>query len=88
MLDIGSVVWRIGSVMEHVARTIRAYNGNCMGCKRTKRDIMISYNGESDDETVIHDIFLTTQQAVELVKEIQARLAQNEEAMLDQPSGV
>lgn len=65
--------------MEFPAKTARAYNGNCMGCKRFKRDIMLSFTDGKDGGFV--DIFLTTEQAVELVKEIQDRLIQNDAAL-------
>lgn len=59
--------------MEYIAKEIKAYSKNNIGCKRHNRDVMISfYDGES-----VHDVFLTQQQADELRKLLKDRMFTN-----------
>jgi hypothetical protein len=63
--------------MDNSVTNIRAFDKNVMGCKRHKKDIMIAFQVENDSN--IHDIFLTTEQAESLVAGLQKSLKINSE---------
>ncbi len=48
--------------------TINVYGNSCKGCKKFKKDVMISFTKEGDknEHPVITDLFLTQEQAVYL----------------------
>lgn len=67
--------------MEYIAKTIQAYPQTCVGCQRFKRDVMIAFQADSPDLSAdpdkIHDLFLTKEQAEDLVAKLQDVLARN-----------
>lgn len=68
--------------MEFLLENIRVH-GRVNGCVKHKKDIMISFQSEDDKVTNgmkdIHDIFLTTKQAEELLEELKNKLEFNKQ---------
>ena len=62
-------------VMELIIKNIRTHYRGVNGCKRHKRDVMVSFMHEGDES--VHDIFLTQEQAEGLLKDLTATLAHN-----------
>lgn len=60
--------------MEIHLTNLRAYDSECIGCRRHNKDIMISFehNGE------FYDIFMNQTDAETFAAELAARLADNE----------
>ncbi len=54
--------------MNIVSNSIAVYGASCWGCTHTQRDIMISVLQEPRPE--IHDIFLTREQALQLIEDL------------------
>lgn len=54
----------------------------CLGCLSVSKDIMITYTLQDDSYKDFHDIFLTNEQAEELINQIQLRIKQNKEEEL------
>lgn len=63
--------------MDSTINNIRAFDKEVHGCKRHKKDIMISFQTEGSRD--FHDIFLTNQQAEELIVSLQKSLKTNSE---------
>jgi hypothetical protein len=61
--------------MEGIIKSVQAWDKNCIGCKKFKSDIMLSFQIEGSE--VIHDIFLTTEQAEYLIARLEKRLEEN-----------
>ena len=58
---------------------LNIYGKDCVGCLREGKDIMVSISGKNqDDRFVFLDAFLTTEEALELIKDIQKKLKENE----------
>lgn len=51
----------------------RAHDKRCNGCKNHKRDIMLSFGGGAKQQEIT-DVFLTTEQASFLMKELGDKL--------------
>lgn len=49
---------------EFIAKSIRAYGPDCIGCLTHGKDVMISFAREGDP--VVYDLFLTYEQATKL----------------------
>ena len=57
---------------------LNIYGKDCVGCQREGKDIMVSISGKNqDDRFVFLDTFLTTEEALELIKDIQKKLKEN-----------
>jgi predicted DCC family thiol-disulfide oxidoreductase YuxK len=65
--------------MEGIAKNIRVYDKNCVGCKKFKKDVMVSFMIKEDETNDIHDIFFTTEQAESLRDQLTKKLEQNKE---------
>lgn len=65
--------------MELIIKNIRTHYRGVNGCKRHKRDVMVSFMHEGDES--VHDIFLTQEQAEGLLKDLTATLAHNADDM-------
>jgi len=67
--------------MEGSLENIRVHDKGVNGCIRHKKDIMLSFQLEGDKSTNglkdIHDIFLTTNQAEELLEGLKQKLETN-----------
>lgn len=50
---------------------------NCLGCIRAEKPIMISLDGKVNDNYEFLDAFLTEEDALELIKEIQKTIEEN-----------
>lgn len=61
--------------METNVFNARAYDQECLGCKKFKAKIMLSLQPDAKGD--IHDFFLTTEQAKGLVEELTKRLQHN-----------
>lgn len=59
--------------MEIVAENSSVHGRNCIGCKTYERDIMLSFL----EGSVVHDVFLTQEQANALLKQLTERVKQN-----------
>lgn len=55
--------------MQLILTSIRAYYRGVIGCQTNKRDVMLSFM-HSEDSKVVHDLFLTQEQAIELLVEL------------------
>ena len=62
--------------MSNIVKHTRAYDKDCNGCLRVKRDVMVSFMVVGDD---FYDMFLTTEQAEFLVESLKGVLKQNKE---------
>ena len=62
-----------------IAHTVNAFNKECYGCKRTKKDVMLTVVRRENDQTEFDDIFLTTEQATFLITRLQEALKYNKE---------
>lgn len=62
-------------IMETVTKDIRCYGKHVIGCEKHNRDVMISYCGNSE---IIHDVFLTQEQAKKLSKELLEIIQRND----------
>lgn len=62
---------------EAIVTYINAYGKDCVGCTRHKKDIMLAYNSEGNENIV--DLFLTRKQAEDLLNEISGALSRNED---------
>lgn len=65
--------------MEIKSETINVYDQKCFGCKRHEKDVMVSV-GEGRK---IHDIFMSNEQAQELIVKLQTIVARNKEISSD-----
>jgi hypothetical protein len=64
--------------MELIIESIRTYYRGVIGCKRHNRDIMIAFTHEAEKEpNAVHDLFLTQEQAVDLLNDLKKSLGQN-----------
>ena len=64
--------------MELIIESIRTYYRGVIGCKRHNRDIMIAFTHEAETEpNAVHDLFLTQEQAVDLLNDLKKSLGQN-----------
>jgi hypothetical protein len=64
--------------MELIIKSIRTYYRGVIGCKRHNRDIMIAFTHEAETEpNAVHDLFLTQEQAVDLLNDLKKSLGQN-----------
>lgn len=59
--------------MEIIPENTSVHPRSCIGCKAHNRDIMLSF---LQDGTV-HDVFLTTEQATDILHQIKERLRRN-----------
>lgn len=57
---------------------VSVHGKNCVGCKREDKPIMISLDGKYNNEYKFLDAFLTTEEAIELIKNIQEVIRENE----------
>ncbi len=78
--------------MELIINSIRTYYRGVIGCKRHNRDVMIAFTHQAETEpNAVHDLFLTQEQAVDLMNDLKKSLAQNEgdsaNAEVCQPEG-
>ncbi len=72
---------------EVIPKMVGVNNKKCMGCKRHARDIMITFSeehkeGESSDglrTKTLHDVFLTAEQAEQLIVDLEKSLDINSE---------
>ena len=64
--------------VDNHADSIRVYDRECNGCKRVKKDIMISILVYAGDISHFNDYFLTTEQAKALIVELEKKIKQNE----------
>ena len=55
---------------------LQVYPKTCIGCRDKNRAIMLSFTTD-DKPDLIHDIYLTTEQANRLLSNLQTRLKQN-----------
>lgn len=62
---------------EAIIKEIRAFGKGCLGCERHKKDIMLAYNSEGNENIV--DLFLSQKQAEGLVSELSEALSRNEQ---------
>lgn len=58
--------------------SIQAHNKDCIGCQKTKKDIMIGFQLEGSN--TFHDIFLTQEQAKAFSESLQKQIHNNENA--------
>ena len=63
--------------MDSTVDNIRAFDKEVHGCKRHKKDIMISFQTEGSRD--FHDIFLTNEQAKGLIESLKKSLKTNSE---------
>ena len=63
--------------MEIIVKNIQVYPRTCVGCVTQNRDIMVAVLDKQSDRDDIHDVFLTTEQAEQLVRDLQDRLKTN-----------
>ncbi len=56
-----------------VVRSINAYKKDCIGCVRFGAELMISIVSE-DEPNVVHDFFLSREQAIAIQKQINERI--------------
>lgn len=56
---------------------IRTHPRTVLGCCKYNRDVMISYM-RVDDPIRVYDMFLTQEQAIDLLKELKKTIEQNE----------
>jgi hypothetical protein len=63
--------------MDNSVTSIIVFSKNVIGCQRHKKEIMITFKVENDND--IHDIFLTTEQAESLIAGLQKSLKINTE---------
>lgn len=56
---------------------LQVYPKTCIGCRDHNRAIMLSFTTD-DNPNLIHDIYLTTEQANRLMVNLKIRLQQNE----------
>lgn len=53
-------------------------NMNCIGCKKSGSDVMVSVKPRENDGSIdVHDFFLSNEQAEKLKNQIQTALEQN-----------
>ena len=64
--------------MELIIENLVVYGNKVIGSRRYKKDIMLAFTHE-DDNSRVHDMFLTTAQAEKLIKDLQATLEWNKE---------
>ena len=62
--------------MEFTVKDIRAYHRNVVGCKKHSRDIMIAFS--YDEDSGVHGVFLTQEQAVRFHDELERMICRNE----------
>lgn len=63
--------------LQLILRTIRVYGKHCIGCSSRNKSVMISVQtNESEDIT---DLFLSTEQAEILIKDLEKILKLNDE---------
>ena len=62
--------------MKFTVKDIRSYHRNVMGCQLQERDIMISFS--YDEDSGVHDVFLTQEQAVRFHDELERMICRNE----------
>lgn len=60
---------------DSIVETISVYNGNCMGCERVERDIMITLVCNSTP--LFNDFFLTQKQAIYLRDQLSKQIEHN-----------
>jgi hypothetical protein len=69
------------SATEAIVDAVSAHSAGCNGCRKTGRQIMVSFTVNNDPrhngEITFYDMMLTEQQARQLVVDIERRLVQN-----------
>ena len=66
--------------METIVKNVLVHNKGCNGCKRFNRDVMVTMFTTSEESvTEFNDFFLSTEQAENLVKDLQIVLKINKE---------
>mgnify|MGYP001000005304 CR=1 FL=1 len=63
--------------MEIIVKDSSVHGKNCFGCKRHKKAVLISFSTSKDLR--IHDIFLTSAQAQQLIIQLRKTLRNNEQ---------
>lgn len=63
--------------VDDVVQSIKVYGKKISGCVYHKKDIMLVLTREGEDDW--HDWFLTTDQAQDLINQLQEKLKQNKE---------
>jgi len=64
--------------MELNIKNTTVHDTACVGCKRQKKDVMVSLMAEETGNQ-IHDFFMTNEQAKDLVSQINKAIQYNEE---------
>jgi len=64
--------------MEALVKNIRAYDRIVSGCQRHGADVMLSFR-RTDEKRVVHDLFISNEQAEALIKELQEAVAENQQ---------
>ena len=64
--------------METTITSIKAYDKDCIGCVKHKRDIMIAYTADDPEGADIIDLFLTQVQAKILANDLAIMIKCNE----------
>lgn len=64
--------------MEFIAKNTKVHGKTCIGCQEKKRDVMISFMGENTNN-LVHDLFLTDEQAMFLIVQLKLAIKRNEE---------
>jgi hypothetical protein len=67
--------------MEGKVKDLKVFDNQCTGCLRFKSDIMLTIRLEDERNAMpdFNDFFLSTEQAKELIVELQKKLKQNEQ---------
>lgn len=60
---------------DRIVDTVSVYNGECMGCERVERDIMVTF--VCDDSPMFEDFFLTQEQAIYLRDQLNKQIEYN-----------
>jgi len=63
--------------MELIPKSMNVSDKECIGCKRHKRDIMITATKKENDTTEFIDIFLTQEEAINFHKELAVSIIKN-----------
>ncbi len=63
--------------MEIIVKDSSVHGKNCFGCKRHNKAVLISFSTSKDLR--IHDIFLTSAQAQQLIIQLRKTLRNNEQ---------
>jgi len=65
--------------MEALVEAVNVFHKECHGPKRFKRDIMVIFSEKIQDGIDFHDFFLTTDQANDLIRDLQSKINLNKE---------